>query len=148
MAQIFLSNHELMHFKNNLGTLYISDHIYPTRLRLWGYLSITYIQLLPTYRCLQHWQLACTRIMLMDDRKHVITLPLKGQISVWTDSDLKDIHLRESYTNQIKILSSALDHIMDLAPDYHQWLHIYPQKIQHKTICYRTSTKYSTGYIQ
>ena len=52
-----------------------------------------------------------TGVIIMEDMEHVIKLPSKGQISLWTDNDLKHIHLRDPY--QIQILSRILDHIMD-----------------------------------
>ena len=50
--------------------------------------------------------------MLTNDMNYAINLPSKGQISVWTDDDLKDKDLRQP--QWILILSRVLEHIMDL----------------------------------
>ena len=48
----------------------------------------------------------------MDDMKHVMKLPSEGQISLWTDNDMKHMDQREPHLMQI--LSKVLDHIMGL----------------------------------
>ena len=50
--------------------------------------------------------------MLKDGMKHVIKLPSEGQISVWTDDDMKYIDPIEP--QQVQILLRALDHILHL----------------------------------
>ena len=50
--------------------------------------------------------------MLKYDRDHVITLPAKGWVSLWTGNYLKNINPREPH--QILILYSILDQIMTI----------------------------------
>ena len=80
----------------------------------------------------------------MDDMKHVIELPSKGQISIWTNNDLKHIYLGEPH--QIQILSKVLDYIMVLKQNADGCTGLpqtnasaSPYLNQHKTSCQSTS---------
>ena len=104
-----MKNHTLTFFveavnifsSKTIWEYFASMAAYPTRLRLTGQLNITDIQILPICRCLKYLQINWTGIMLNDDMEHCLTLPSKGQISVWTVNDLKHIGSREPLQIQI-----------------------------------------------
>ena len=76
-----------LQISNTIWLHFTSMVIYPTRLRLTGFLHITDIQIIPTYRCLRYLQVDWISVLLIDDRDNVIRIPSKGQISIWTDND-------------------------------------------------------------
>ena len=47
-------------------------------------------------------QVGLTFVMLTDDREHVIKLPSRGQVPVWTENDLKYIDPRELWLYKLQ----------------------------------------------
>ena len=66
-------------------------------MRLTGYLNINNIWIIPTPRCSRCLQGDWTGVLLTDDKEHAIKLLSKGEISIWTDNDLKHIDHREPH---------------------------------------------------
>ena len=69
------------------------------------------IQILATYGCAGYLKIEWSGVLLTDDMGHIIPLPLRGYISVWTDNDLKFI---DQYVSTKITLSRLLDKAMDL----------------------------------
>ena len=111
LTEIFFGNCQHSQFKDILDILCICCCI-SMKLKLKEYVKTTYIHILTTCTCLRYLQVDWSEILLTDDMNHVIHLPSKVHISVWTDNALKCIDHWNSH--QIHILSRVLDQFMDL----------------------------------
>ena len=110
IGQTSLSKLSMYRLQSNIGTFCIGGH-YPKRLRLTGYLNINNIQIVPKCGCSKYLKVDWMRVTLTNDMKHVIRLPSRGQIMLWTVHHLTVIDSREMY--QIQVLSRILDDIMN-----------------------------------
>ena len=78
----------ILHTTETLCAHFASVAIYPSRLRLGGYLNINYIQMLSSYKCFWYLISDWMGILLTDNMECVIKLPSQGhifrQIMIWS----------------------------------------------------------------
>ena len=101
-----------------IWTYFISVAIYLTRLHLMGHLNTTDIQILTMCGSLRYLQVNWLGVILRDDMEHVLTLPSKEHVSVWTDND--KVHL---FTEPSQNMHSVQGYISSYGSEtrQHRW---------------------------